>query len=195
MRFQLSVFCLTLNFICYLSTGVNRCDNDYEESRPRRHYETLHRKTLLRPTASEITIAISESNVARGIQVEHLQQFFYAGQYPIDFIRLLDTYKTLSYEPIHFSSGEITTLTSNYNDGSKTNRILTQLKFYRKIQEIQCTNSVLLKFSLPNVGSSLDVIVKYVYNMIEMSYRGKFVVSAWLWELHRKLLDMKNSKN
>ncbi|XP_050437634.1 uncharacterized protein LOC126843883 [Adelges cooleyi] len=132
-------------------------------------------KVALRPTATEITVALSESDVFRDIQVEHLQPFFYGGQYSVDFIQLLNTYKTLSSDPIELSSDEIAILTSNYNDDSKTNRILTQFKFCRKMQEIQCTNILLLKFSLPKVKSSLKVIADYVYNMIEMSYRGKFL--------------------
>lgn len=97
----------------------------------------------------------------------------------------------MSFEHICLNSEEITALTLNYNsDSSNNNRILTQFKFHCKIQEIQCANIVLLKFSLPEVGSSLDVIAKYVFSMIEMSYKWKFVVSAWLWKLNLILADL-----
>ncbi|XP_050439577.1 uncharacterized protein LOC126845059 [Adelges cooleyi] len=182
MKFQLGLISLALKFVFYLSTEVSGDgEDDYIRKSGR---QQIIRMAALRPTASEITSAMSDSEIFRNIQVEDLQQFFYGGQYPVEFIRLLNGYKTLSSEPIQLSDEEITTLNSNYNEGSKTNRILTQLKFCRKMQEIQCTNIVLLKFSLSEIESSLDDIAKYVYNMIEMSYRARFPVSEWLWKLY-----------
>ncbi|XP_050427312.1 uncharacterized protein LOC126837450 [Adelges cooleyi] len=173
MKFQLRLISLALKIIFFISTEVSGDER-----------QEMIGIAALRPTASEIAIAMSDSNIFRDVQVEHLQQFFYGGQYPVEFIQLLNEYKTLSSEPIHLSDEEITTLNSNYNDGSKTNRIHTQFKFCRKIQEIQCTNIVLFKFSLSEIESSLDDIAKYVYHMIEMSYIARFPVSEWLWKLY-----------
>ncbi|XP_050427313.1 uncharacterized protein LOC126837451 [Adelges cooleyi] len=191
MRLQLSFIYLTLKFIFYLSTDVNGQHDDEEEYNP---HKRLYEWAVQRPTGTEITVAISDSNVSRDIQIGKLQPFFYVGRYPDEFIQLLNTSKTLSPKPIIFTSAEITTLTSDPDDESKNKRIVTQIKFYQKLQEIRCTNYVHLLFILPDVKDSLEDISRYVYNMIDVSYKGKFIVNAWIWELHIKLLGLQSSK-
>ncbi|XP_050431391.1 UDP-glucosyltransferase 2-like [Adelges cooleyi] len=62
------------------------------------------------------------------------------------------------------------------------------------IQEIQCMNYVLLRFVLPKVkDGGLKGVSDFMYYMIEMSYKGKFVVTTWLWELHIKLLGLQQN--
>ncbi|XP_050444354.1 uncharacterized protein LOC126847952 [Adelges cooleyi] len=193
MRVKLSFIFLLLKLVLfYSSTDVNGKDDDDLQSFMYRARQRLHNMAVLKPTGSEITTAIRDSTVSQDIQIDVLQQFFYVGQYPVDLIRLMNKSKTLCSKPITFSDDEITTLTSSHNDQQRRqNRIVTQMKFYRKLQEMQCANYVQLKFILPDVEGSLEVIADYVYNIIDMAYKGKFVVSAWLWKLHLKLLALR----
>ncbi|XP_050434974.1 uncharacterized protein LOC126842125 [Adelges cooleyi] len=118
----------------------------------------------------------------------------YIAPYEVAFIETLNAYKTLSSRPIEFSTNDITTLTSKCDDGeSLNNRILTQIKFYRGLQEILCTNIALLKVALAENVFDLDYIADNVYCMIDMSYVGRYAVSAWLWKLHVQLLELKQN--
>lgn len=69
MKVQLGVICLTLELIFYISTEVSGDgeDDDFRK-RGRQHMITM---AALRPTASEITIALSDSKVSGDIQVNN----------------------------------------------------------------------------------------------------------------------------
>ncbi|XP_050431394.1 uncharacterized protein LOC126839971 [Adelges cooleyi] len=200
MRFQLRLIFVILKFVFYLPTNVNgRGDEEVVEeslqSRNISNHKKLYDTVVRRPTAAEITNAISDPNLFQEIQAESLHKFFFTGQYPSGFIQLLNTYETLSPNPIKLSDGEILMLTFKYDRGSLNRRIVTQLKFYRKIQEIQCMSYVLLNVVLPKVkDDGLKSVSDYVYYMIDMSYKGKFVVTPWLWDLYIKLLGLRQSK-
>ncbi|XP_050434952.1 uncharacterized protein LOC126842111 isoform X3 [Adelges cooleyi] len=166
-----------------------------KEAENRIQHERLSEKVLRKPTVSEITSAISDSEIYQKIQVERLQQFMYIAPYWVTFIETLNAYKTLSSRPIEFSTDDITTLTSKHDDDEFLNkRILTQIKLYRKLQEIHCTNCVFLKAALAQGEDDLEDIVDYVYLMIDMSYRGRFIVSGWLWKLHIQLLELQRNE-
>ncbi|XP_050434956.1 uncharacterized protein LOC126842111 isoform X7 [Adelges cooleyi] len=195
MKLQLKIIFLVLKFVfCFLTEANGKDDENEKENERRIQHERLSEKVLRKPTVSEITSAISDSEVYQKIQVERLQQFMYIAPYEVAFIETLNAYKTLSSRPIEFSTNDITTLTSKCDDGeSLNNRILTQIKFYRKLQEIHCTNCVFLKAALAQGEDDLKDIVHYVYLMIDMSYRGGFIVSDWLWKLHVQLLELKKN--
>ncbi|XP_050427760.1 uncharacterized protein LOC126837854 [Adelges cooleyi] len=186
MKLQLSFMSIILVLVFFLTTEI--------DGKPSKAHIKLSKTVVIRPTASEITNAISHTNISQEIQVENLQKFFVIGTYSNKFIELLSTYDTLSSNPIVFSSDEIGTLTSDYRKQPRNNRIITQFKLYRKIQEIQCTIYVTLTGVLPFFKDFLAIIADHVHMMIQMLYLGKLAASGWLWELHIKLLGLEHLK-
>ncbi|XP_050434955.1 uncharacterized protein LOC126842111 isoform X6 [Adelges cooleyi] len=195
MKLRLRIMFLILELVfCFLTEGNGNDDENEKETEKRIQHERLSEKVLRKPTVSEITSAISDLEIDQKIQVERLQQFMYIAPYWVTFIETLNAYKTLSSRPIEFSTNDIATLTSKHDDDELLNkRILTQIKLYRKLQEIHCTNCVFLKAALAQGEDDLEDIVDYVYLMIDMSYRGRFIVSGWLWKLHVQLLELKKN--
>ncbi|XP_050443796.1 uncharacterized protein LOC126847530 [Adelges cooleyi] len=141
-------------------------------------------KLVLRPIDDQVRNAVDELDLRDKTKVALLEQYINVGNYSNDFIELLNTYNTFKDLPIRFNDDEIRLLTTSNTEDSINDKILAQLNYYRKIQEIQCADYLILQYMLYGTERNTEEIAKHVYIMIAMAYKGKSVVFKWLWELH-----------
>ncbi|XP_050437892.1 uncharacterized protein LOC126844081 isoform X1 [Adelges cooleyi] len=144
---------------------------------------------VLRPIDDEIRNAVDELDLRDKTKDTLLEQYINVGSYSNDFIELLNTYNTFKDSPIIFTEDEKRILTTSNTEDSLNDKVLAQLKYYRKIQEIQCADYLILQYILYGTEPNIEEIAKYVYNMIAMAYKGKVVAFKWLWELYINLLS------
>ncbi|XP_050437894.1 uncharacterized protein LOC126844082 [Adelges cooleyi] len=143
---------------------------------------------VFRPIADEVRNEVGKLDFPNDTKVALLNQYINVGNYSKDFIKLLNTYKTFKNPPINFNDDEIRLLTTSNTQDSLYDKILAQLKYYRKGQEIQCAQYVTLHYKLYfDTKRNTKDISEHVYNMIAMAYKGKFIVFKWLWELYISL--------
>ncbi|XP_050443590.1 uncharacterized protein LOC126847420 [Adelges cooleyi] len=149
---------------------------------------TLIDTLVNRPIADEVRNEVGKLDFPDDTKVALLNQYINVGNYSKDFIKLLNTYKTFKNPPINFNDDEIRLLTTSNTQDSLYDKILAQLKYYRKGQEIQCAQYVTLHYKLYfDTKRNTKDISEHVYNMIAMAYKGKFIVFKWLWELYISL--------
>ncbi|XP_050437895.1 uncharacterized protein LOC126844083 [Adelges cooleyi] len=140
---------------------------------------------VFRPIADEVRNEVGKLDFPNDTKVAFWKQYINVGNYSNDFIELLNTYKTFKDLPIGFNDDEIRLLTTSNTEDSLNDKVLAQLKYYRKSQEIQCAQYMILQYKLYyDRKRNTKEIAEHVYIMIAMAYKGNFIVFKWLWELH-----------
>ncbi|XP_050527549.1 uncharacterized protein LOC126897743 isoform X2 [Daktulosphaira vitifoliae] len=157
-----------------------------------------------------VEIEDDEDNKVLKEQVTYLEEYNLHGYYKRNFINLLNSYRTINDSHTEFSMAEITMLSSDSAECSTFDRVVAQLKYYRKMQEIQCTCYVLLRrmlfygrsflnriklfYDFGHPKANMTAVKNYVYHMLAMLFDGNFVIYNWLWELYVKLVAVADWK-
>ncbi|XP_050442556.1 uncharacterized protein LOC126846801 [Adelges cooleyi] len=158
---------------------------------------------------TEISLPMSEiikdNNEKLKKLAPHLEGYSKLGEYNSRFIDALNSFKTMNSHQIEFDSNEITVMTSKDHSASLIKKQFIQLKYFRKMQDFQCTHYAILQCLIPHVkylaerlvlwadyGTpkfSFHVVMKFVYdNFLKTTFEGNYVIYTWLWELYIKLV-------
>ncbi|XP_050426971.1 uncharacterized protein LOC126837190 [Adelges cooleyi] len=140
--------------------------------------------------AKKVNNALAEMDLPEKTKEAFSKQWIYVGRYSIDFIELLNSLETTKDSPIRFNDHEKRILSSSNAEDSTNDKALAQLKYFCKMQEVQCTDHFLLYNILNETNRNMQPVLQRVRNMIEMAYVGLFVVYTWLWKLYINLLSL-----